>query len=399
MFFRPGGLCRVLEWQRHIGLHYTASSIWQSSIALVNKTVNGVSLAEWSVVNTRCFPFRLIFCLFVSLMLVPVPWLEANPPHFESLPRGFLYDLPPTVGKGSFVFAGHEVPIGRNDVYERIVREINYLLLDRRSRVLLWLKRADELRQTISPILKEYGLPPEFIYLAAIESNYNGRALSSAGAFGYWQFIKSTAQKGPSGADQYDWKMRITNWKDERGDLVKSTHSAARYLAWMYGVKKITLDDGTEKQGFSDWLLTAAAYNAGPARVLQRMNAFGTRSYWDTPLPKETEQYVPRWIALSVISHNRDFYGVPPAHNRSLNFDTVNKVVLIKDLPMAAMAKMLGVSPRTVWELNSGIPPEKAVFPARYAGARITHSIHVPKGSAKQFLAQLAAQGYTKKKN
>lgn len=347
----------------------------------------------------RLFLGRLILCLVVLLTIDPLPWVEASPPHFETLPDGFLYGLPPSLAKKSFVFAGQEVPFARSDVRHRIIREMNYLLLDRRSRVLLWLKRADELRQTMAPILKKYDIPPEFIYLAAIESNYNGRALSSAGAFGYWQFIKSTAQKGPSGADQYDWKMRITNWKDERADLVQSTHSAARYLAWMNRVKKIALDNGTEKQGFGDWFLTAAAYNAGPTRVLQRMNVFGTTSYWDTPLPKETEQYVPRWIAIAIISRHREFYGVPAVQNRSVSFDTLNRVVLLKDLPMATMAKMLGVSPRTVWELNSSIPADKAVFPARHTGARVSHTINIPKGSARQFLTQLATQGYTKKKN
>ena len=342
---------------------------------------------------------RVMLCLIVLLTLQPLTWLDARPPHFEALPDDFIYGLPPSLAKKSFYFAGQDVPIARRDVRDRIIHEINYLLLDRRSRVILWLRRSDELKQTILPILKRYELPPEFIYLAAIESNYNGRALSSAGAFGYWQFIKSTAQKGPIGADQYDWKMRITNWMDERADLVKSTHSAARYLAWMNRIKKITFDNGAEKQGFGDWFLTAAAYNAGPARVVQRINAFGTSSYWDTPLPKETEQYVPRWIAIAIISRNRDFYGVPPVHNRSVSFDTVNKVVLVKDLPMAAMAKMLGVSPRTIWELNSSIPPEKGVFPARHAGARVQHTIHVPRGAAKQFLNQLAIQGYTKKKH
>ncbi|MGC8907295.1 MAG: lytic transglycosylase domain-containing protein [Desulfomonilaceae bacterium] len=361
--------------------------------------LRGARHALRSVSRPRRWIDPFMLSMLVVLFAMPLPCLDAKPPHLETLPDGFLYGLPPAVEKKTLVFAGQDVPLARQDVRDRILREINYLLLDRRSRVLLWLKRADELRPTIAPILKKYDLPPEFIYLAAIESNYNGRALSSAGAFGYWQFIKSTAQKGPSGADQYDWKMRITHWKDERADLVQSTHSAARYLAWMNRIKKITLENGAEKQGFGDWFLTAAAYNAGPTRVLQRMNAFGTTSYWDTPLPKETEQYVPRWIAIGLIGHHREFYGVPPAQNRPVSFDTLNKVVLVKDLPMAVMAKMLKVSPRTIWELNSSIPADKAVFPARHGSSRVAHTIHVPKGSAKQFLAQLAAQGYTKKKN
>lgn len=332
------------------------------------------------------------------LCVVPI-FCHGLTPHLETVPEGLRYGFPPSFEKKGLVFAGQEVRLERPDVRARILHEINYLLLDRRSKVVLWLGRADALRPTIAPILKKYDLPPEFIYLAAIESNFNGRALSSAGAYGYWQFIKSTAQKGPSGCDQYDWKMNITSWKDDRADIVHSTHSAARYLAWMNRVKKTSIDGIPEKDGFHDWFLTAAAYNAGPTRVLQRMQLYGTSSYWDTPLPKETEQYVPRWIALGIISRNRDFYGVQLPPSKPVSFDTVGKIVLLKDLPLSTMAKLLGVSPRTVWELNSNISLEKSVFPAKSSGSKISHNIHVPKGSGKQLLAQLAVQGYTKKKN
>lgn len=338
--------------------------------------------------------------LILAALLFVVPHLCMGlPGHLETLPHGYRYGFPSTVEKKGLKFAGQEVPLERRDVRERIIHELNYLLLDRRSKVVLWLGRADALRHTIAPILKKYDLPPEFIYLAAIESNFNGRALSSAGAYGYWQFIKSTAQKGPSGCDQYDWKMSITPWKDDRADIVHSTHSAARYLAWMNRVKKTATDGIPEREGFHDWFLTAAAYNAGPTRVLQRMQLYGTSSYWDTPLPKETEQYVPRWIALGIISRNREYYGVQLPPPRTVNFETVGKIILVKDLPLATVAKLVGVSPRSLWELNSSISPEKSVFPAKSSGSKIAHTIHVPKGSGRQLLAQLAAQGYTKKKN
>jgi len=318
-------------------------------------------------------------------------------PHLQTLQNGIRYGLPPHIQRDGLKFASVDVPISRKDVRERILKEINYLLLDRRSRVLLWLTRADSFRPLVAPIFKQYDLPSEFLYLAAIESSYDGRALSSAGAYGYWQFIKSTAQCGPAGCDKYDWKMNITNWKDDRADLVSSTHSAARYLAWMNRVKKISLDGKPEREGFNDWLLAAAAYNAGPARVIQRLNGFSADSYWDVPLPAETERYVPRLIALGIISKNREFYGVQVQPQAALAFDTVEKIRLSKDLTLAAMAKLLGTTPRAVWALNAQIPPDKGVFPARSGRTAITHTLHVPKGSGKKFLAQLAAHGYTKK--
>ncbi|MBM3303005.1 MAG: lytic transglycosylase domain-containing protein [Deltaproteobacteria bacterium] len=311
----------------------------------------------------------------------------------EVVPYGF----PSRIEAHGLTFASHDVPLSRHDVRTRILHEINHLLLDRRSKLLAWLSRADALRHVISPILSKYGVPSAFLYLAAIESSYDPRALSSAGAFGYWQFIKSTALHGPPDSAEYDWKMNITSWKDERADLIRSTHAAARYLAWMNAVKKIDLNTQGQKSGFQDWLLAAAAYNAGPARVIQRMNLFGASSYWDVPLPSETERYVPRLIAVWIISNHRKFYDVHLPGSHSVAFDTLNDVRLVKDLPFAAMAKLLGTTPRDVWRLNSQIPAEKAVFPARSGRTVIPHTIHVPKGKAKEFRARLVANGYTKK--
>jgi peptidoglycan lytic transglycosylase D len=319
------------------------------------------------------------------------------PPHFDTISDGFRYGFPPRIEKTGLVFASKSVPIHRRDVRNRILKELNYLLQDRRSRVLLWLSRADSLKPVIAPILRKYGVPPEFLYLAAIESSYNSRALSSAGAFGYWQFIKSTAQCGPAGCDQYDWKMHITKWMDDRADLVHSTHSAAKYLAWMNRVKKVSIGETAERQGFHDWLLTAAAYNAGPTRIIQRLSSFRAHSYWDVPLPIETEKYVPRWIAIGLISHHRDFYGVQIPSRPKVAFDVVEKVRLEKDLSFVAMARLLEITPRTVWALNTRIFPEKGVFPARSGRTVITHTIRVPKGARNRFLAQLVAHGYIKK--
>jgi membrane-bound lytic murein transglycosylase D len=319
------------------------------------------------------------------------------PPHFDTISDGFRYGFPPQIEKAGLVFASKPVPIHRRDVRNRILKEVNYLLQDRRSRVLLWMSRADSLKPVIAPILRKYGLPQDFIYLAAIESSYNSRALSSAGAFGYWQFIKSTAQCGPAGCDQYDWKMHITNWKDDRADLVHSTHSAAKYLCWMNRVKKVSINGNAERQGFDDWFLTTAAYNAGPTRVIQRLNSFGAHSYWDVPLPIETEKYVPRWIAISLISNHRDFYGVQIPLRPGVSFDVVEKVRLEKDLSFTAMAKLLETTPRIVWSLNTRIFPEKGVFPARSGRSVITHTIHVPKGTRNKFMSQLVAHGYVKK--
>jgi membrane-bound lytic murein transglycosylase D len=318
-------------------------------------------------------------------------------PHLSSLQDGFRYSFPPDIEKDGLVFAQSNIPIHRKDVRNRILREVNYLLQDRRSKVLLWLGKVDGFRPVVAPILKQYDLPPEFMFLAAIESSYNSRALSSAGAYGFWQFIKATAVCGPQGCDQYDWKMNISNWRDERADLKVSTHAAARYLAWLNRIKRVSVDELPERDGFGDWLLSAAAYNAGPKRVTQQMSAYKATTYWDTPLPAETEKYVPRLIAIWLIHRHRDFYGAPIQAAKAPSFDTVENVKLQKDLTFVAAAKLLNSTPREVWSLNTQIAPEKGVFPAKTGRTFIQHTINVPKGAKSKFLSQLAAHGYTKK--
>ncbi|MEJ2716427.1 MAG: lytic transglycosylase domain-containing protein [Deltaproteobacteria bacterium] len=317
-------------------------------------------------------------------------------PHFGPFSNGFRYEFPPELRAKGLVFAGEKIPIQRADVRDRILKEINYLLMDRRSRVLLWLARSDALKSVILPVLRKYQLPHEFLYLAAIESSYDSRALSSAGAFGYWQFMKATATRGPSDCEQYDWQMSITKWKDERADLVGSSHSAARYLAWMNRVLTVRLPGKKEREGFGNWLLAAAAYNAGPGRVMERLGSYGADSYWDVPLPPETEAYVPRWIAIGIISRHRAFFGVDISRRRRVMFDTVRRIRLRKDLTFAEMARLLNTTPRAIWALNTQIPPEKAVFPARSKRRVLRHDINIPLGTRKKFLAQLKAHGYVK---
>ncbi len=317
-------------------------------------------------------------------------------PHVGTVPEGLRYGLPPQLEKQGLTFAGERIPLDRKDVHGRIVKEINYLLLDRRSRALVWLSRADSFAPVILPVLRKYELPPETMFLAAIESSFNPRALSSAGAYGYWQFIRATAARGPAGCDEYDWKMEMLTWRDDRADLVKSTHSAARYLAWMDRRMQVKVNGRPDREGFRNLLFSAAAYNAGPKRVTERLSLFGGDSYWDVALPAETERYVPRWIAISIISTHRAFYGMQIPRRHPVSFETLTKVRLKKDLSFAAMAGFLNITPRAVWELNSCISAEKAVFPARSGLRALSHTINVPAGARKKFLTQLKGHGYTR---
>lgn len=131
--------------------------------------------------------------------------------------------------------------------------------------------------KTIDKIFIQYEIPVELKYLAIIESKLNTSAVSRCGAKGLWQFMPATAKT---------FGLKITAKYDERQQVWKSSVAAAKYLTMLYGY-------------FEDWLLVVAAYNSGPAPVLNAIKKSGSRNFWKLQyfLPKETRLHVKRFIA------------------------------------------------------------------------------------------------------
>src|SRR5258708_23006327 len=144
----------------------------------------------------------------------------------------------------------------------------------------------------ITRILKEEGVPQDLIYLAQAESGFHPLALSRARARGMWQFMASRAAGYELG---HDW------WRDDRQDPEKSTRAAARHLKDLY------------KQ-FGDWYLAIAAYNSGPGNVQQAVKRTGYADFWELykrdVLPKETKNYVPIILAMTIIAKNPAQHGI-----------------------------------------------------------------------------------------
>lgn len=105
-------------------------------------------------------------------------------------------------------------------------------------------RKADQLLPRIAKILKSYGVPEDFKYIAVVESSLNPKTTSHKGAGGYWQFMPATARL---------YGLKVNGSVDERLDLIKSTHAAAKYLKSLH-------------KEFGDWTLAAAAYNVGGDR-------------------------------------------------------------------------------------------------------------------------------------
>lgn len=182
-------------------------------------------------------------------------------------------------------FADENTPLHISDVRERFEREL-IVNANLNASTLLILKRANRAFPVIEPILKKYGIPDDFKYLAVIESGLVN-AVSPAGARGVWQFMPETA-KGIG--------MEVNEGVDERYHLEKSTEAACKYLL-------------VAKAKFGTWTLAAASYNGGMNGVNRQIEMQKVSDYYDLLLTEETSRYVFRILALKEIMKNPQLYG------------------------------------------------------------------------------------------
>lgn len=155
----------------------------------------------------------------------------------------------------------------------------------------IWLERSYRYTPMMKNIFKQQNLPTDLVYLAMIESGFSSKAISPAKAVGYWQFIKPTALR---------FGLRKSHWLDERRDFEKSTYAAGQYLQFLY------------KQ-FGDWFLAAAAYNMGEKKLSRLIKKHKTKNFWSLSkkydFPRETAQYIPKFIAALTITRAPALYG------------------------------------------------------------------------------------------
>ncbi|MCW1147510.1 transglycosylase SLT domain-containing protein [Flavobacterium lacisediminis] len=218
-------------------------------------------------------------------------------------------------------FAGEEVPTFMADVQERLDKEM-ITNMNYHTNTTLVIKRANKVFPIIEPILKKYGVPDDFKYLAVIESSLVN-AVSPAGARGVWQFMPATAkEKG----------MEVSDEVDERYHLEKSTEAACKYLL-------------VAKEKFGSWTLAAASYNGGMNGISKKMEEQQVADYYDLLLTEETSRYVFRILALKEIMSKSEKYGfnIP---NEALYYNIPTKKIVIDSsiTDLAKFAKTQGVN-------------------------------------------------------
>ncbi|ACO79129.1 Peptidoglycan-binding LysM:SLT:MLTD N domain protein [Azotobacter vinelandii CA] len=181
--------------------------------------------------------------------------------------------------------------------------------------------------------LEERGMPLELALLPVIESAYNPLAYSRAHAVGLWQFIPSTGR---------DYNLHQTQWYDGRRDITASTQAAIEYLSKLHDMFN------------GDWLLALASYNAGEgtvSRAIERNRRLGLPTdYWNLPLPKETQDYVPKLLALSQVIMTPEAYGI--SLSPIANEPYFDRVEIGGSMELSRLAEMAGIDKGELLRLN-----------------------------------------------
>lgn len=254
----------------------------------------------------------------------------------------------------------HDLPLTVND---EVLSFLNFFQTPRgRAIVETGLRRAGRYREMISRVLREEGVPQDLIYLAQAESAFQPLALSRAGARGIWQFV-------PYRGQQYG--LRHTWWIDERQDPEKATRAAAQHLRDLYHL-------------FGDWYLAMAAYNCGPGNVQKAIERTGYADFWELynrkVLPRETKNYVPIILALTLIAKDAPHYGIQADPEQPVPYDVVKPG---RAIDLRLVAETIDVDVETLRSLNPALlrltTPDDTIF-----------ELHLPVGTAGRFSAEIA---------
>ena len=187
-------------------------------------------------------------------------------------------------------------------------------------------------------IFEQKGLPVELTMLPFIESAFNLKAYSSAGAAGVWQFILATGKR----------YLRIDDYVDERYDPILATYAAASHLSYEYKFLK-------------SWPLTVNAYNTGPGRMLDAQKSFGNdiakiiRQYKGSGYGFDSRNYYPEFLAMLHVYRNREHYF---AEVQPLPLESYDYVVMPATTDLKELLRLAGTDTSRIFDLNLALRPE-----------------------------------------
>ncbi|MFH0777431.1 MAG: LysM peptidoglycan-binding domain-containing protein, partial [Candidatus Eisenbacteria bacterium] len=248
------------------------------------------------------------------------------------------------------------------EMNQKVSKWVEFYVTDGRKVFLSWMRRSKQYMDMVRSILVSEGLPSDLAYLVLIESGFNLHARSVAHAVGPWQFILGTARI---------FGLRVDPWVDERCDPERSTVAAARYLKHLYSM-------------FESWPLAIAAYNGGEGRVSRALKLQNETDFWALRLPRQTEEYVPQFMAMLHVARDPGKYGLEADFPAGMPFE---EVVVHGPLDLGRVAQLCNIPPDSVKLLNPAFKRQKT--PARKGGSRV----RLPEGKARAYVAMLAKEG------
>ncbi len=290
----------------------------------------------------------------------------------EPAPIDEANELTPTVDENVKAKAEAELKSTHSDLpllmTDQVAGYINYFSTRGRGTLERALARSGRYEDMIRRTLREAGVPQELIYLAQAESGFHPLAVSRAGARGMWQFMGGRAKC---------YGLERSWWVDDRQDPEKATRAAAHHLKDLY-------------DQFGDWYLAMAAYNSGPGTVQNAVKRTGYADFWElyrrNVLPKETRNYVPIILAVTIMAKNPAQYGLDSVvKEKPVPYDTV-KIDYPIDLRLAAEC-----SDASVFDLLDLNPSLLRMTTPKDADKDREFELHLPAGTADKFLAAVAS--------
>lgn len=211
-------------------------------------------------------------------------------PIYKDTIELFLYEI-----LSGFGHTDYQIP---PQMTAAVKRHLETYSQTKRSTISRLLKRKELYFPMIQKTFAEKNIPSQLAYLSMLESGFNPKALSHAGARGLWQFMPHTARK---------YGLKVDTFSDERIEPQKATYAAAEYLRDLIGIF------GAK----SSIMLVMAAYNAGEKRIMDALRKIDDpirdRDFWYIYrmgyLAEETNEYIPRILALMIIDNNREYFG------------------------------------------------------------------------------------------
>lgn len=252
------------------------------------------------------------------------------------------------------------------EINRAVSQWIKFFTVRERERTQRYFERGEALKPHIEQLLKENEVPVELYYLAMIESGFVSHAKSRAKAVGVWQFMPGTAR---------NYGMIVNNQVDERRNWIKSTEAAASYLKDLNNV-------------FGSWYLALAAYNAGEHRIVRSIMKGKTRDFWALAeaglLPKETLNYVPKFLAAHIVGKNMKRFGFEVTLTPEMRWEDFETVAVPSGSRLKDISRITGTSMDVLKRWNQDLL--KGVAPIPRSGGTV--DIYVPKSEFAKFEAK-----------